>query len=324
MNTPVLRLLADIGGTNARFALQRPGRAPTRYRILATADHPGPRAAISHYLGLFRDAPRPMEAAIAIAGPVTGDAIHLTNTTWSFSRARLRRAAGLERLAVLNDFEALAWAVPALRPPDLRKMGRGRGAPGLPCAVFGPGTGLGVACYLPRAAGGPAVLSSEGGHATMAAQQAREAEVVAVLRARFDHVSAERVLSGPGLTNIYAALTELDGVADAPPIRPGEVAKRAQDGSDARAREAVTMFSTFAGSFAGDIALFYGARGGVYVGGGVILRLGRAFDTRLFRRRFEDKGRFRRWLAPIPTYLIRHPHPTMLGLSRYLDSTGGA
>ncbi len=324
MSAPGLRLLADIGGTNARFALQRPGRAPTRYRALATGDHPGPRAAIAHYLGLFRDAPRPAEAAIAIAGPVTGDTIRLTNTTWSFSRARLRRAAGFDRLAVLNDFEALAWSLPVLKPCDLAKIGarigRGRGAPALPKAVFGPGTGLGVACYVPGAHGGPEVLATEGGHATMAAGETREADVLAVLRERFDHVSVERVLSGPGLANIHAALALLDGAADAPALAPDAVAHRALAGNDARARAAVAMFSAFAGSFAGDIALLYGARGGIYVGGGVIPKLGRAFDARLFRRRFESKGRFRRWLAPIPTWLIRHPCPTMLGLARYLDS----
>jgi glucokinase len=166
------------------------------------------------------------------------------------------------------------------------------------------------------------VLASEGGHASLAAGTAREAAMIAVLRDRFSHVSAERVLSGPGLANIYTALAELDSTARSAPMKPGAIAHAARDGSDPRAREAVALFSALAGQFAGDLALTFGARGGVYVAGGVIPRLEDAFDAHLFRLRFEAKGRFESWLRRVPTWLITHPRPAMPGLARYLDHIG--
>ncbi|MQA64687.1 MAG: glucokinase [Alphaproteobacteria bacterium] len=319
MRAEAPRLLADIGGTNARFALQRPGQPPARYRVLKTADHPGLGVAIARYLALVRPARIPDVAAIAVAAPVLGDAIALTNSSWSFSTDAVARAAGLTRLHVLNDFEVLAWALATFGRDDLRKIGRGRPAAQAPCAVFGPGTGLGVSCFLPEAAGGPAALASEGGHTSLAAGTAREAAVIEVLRKRFGHVSAERLLSGPGLANIYWALTRLDNAADAELMKPGVIAREARHANDPRALEAVAMFSALAGQFAGDLALTFGARGGVYVAGGVIPRLGTAFDTGLFRRRFEAKGRFGSWLQRVPTWLITHPRPAMPGLARYLD-----
>lgn len=323
-----LRLLADIGGTNARFALQRTGHAPARYRVLATAEHDGPKAAIDHYLGMFEDASRPGAAAIAIAGPITSDRIRLTNNRWAFSIRSLRRRTGIAHLFVLNDFEALAWSLPVLKPRDLESIGGGRPTPGAPLAVFGPGTGLGVSCLLPEnpdKPGGAKALATEGGHASVAAGTPREAAVIAKLHDRFGHVSAERVLSGPGLANIYRALGEIDGGDDAPQLRPDEIATLAQGRKGGRegrrARETVRLFSALAGSFAGDLALLFGARGGVYVGGGVIPHLGTAFDRRLFRRRFEGKGRFKVWLVDVPVHLIQHRSPAMLGLGRFLDYT---
>lgn len=317
-----LRLLADIGGTNARFALQKPGRKPVRYRVLKTADHAGPAEAVAQYLSAFGNFPRPTAAALAIAGPVTGDRIRLTNSKWAFSVRALKRKAGLEHLWLLNDFEALAWSLDVLKPADLEKMGGKRAAAGAPRAVFGPGTGLGVSCLLPDnpdKPGGPRALATEGGHASAAAGNPREDAVIARLHERFNHVSVERMLSGPGLANIYRALAEVDGETRKTWPSPDRVTALALDGKDARARETVRMFAAMTGSFAGDLALLYGARGGVYVGGGVIGHLGKAFDRRLFRRRFEAKGRFRGWLADIPAYLIRHPSPAMLGLGRFLD-----
>jgi glucokinase len=180
-----------------------------------------------------------------------------------------------------------------------------------------------VSCFVPEAAGGPAVLTSEGGHASLAAGTAREAAVIEVLRKRFGHVSAERLLSGPGLANIYWALTRLDNTTDTGPIKPGAIAQAARRATDPRAREAVALFSALAGQFAGDLALTFGARGGVYIAGGVIPRLRTAFDTGLFRQRFEAKGRFGSWLQRVPTWLITHPRPAMPGLAHYLDRIGG-
>ncbi len=317
-----VRLLADIGGTNARFALQLPGRAPSRVRVLKTADYEGPAEAVAGYLETVPNAPAPAVAALALAAPITGDRVAFTNGRWAFSARALERALGLERLAVLNDFEALAWSLPGLRPRDLERIGGARAVRGFPRALFGPGTGLGVSCLVPddpRRPGGPVALASEGGHATLAAGTAREAAVIERIAARFGHASAERALSGPGLVNLHRALAEIDGAPPPPSLLPGEIAARAQGRGDRHAREAVRMFSALAGAFAGDLALTFGARGGVFIGGGVIPRLGGAFDRRLFRRRFEAKGRYRAWLRPVAVDLILHPAPALAGLARFLD-----
>lgn len=316
-----LRLLADIGGTFARFALQRPGRPATAMAQFRTADHPTLTDAIAAYLRT-RDGWHPSVAAIAVAAPVVGDRVRMTNANWSFSRTALARRSGIKTLHVINDFEALAWSLDALTRDRRVALGGGRGESGKPLAVLGPGTGLGAACFVPRASGGPAAIATEGGHANAAATTAREAAVIDVLRRRFGHVSAERLLSGPGLANIYAALKTVDGGAASKPLRPGEIAAAARArgaAADAHARETARMFSALLGQFAGDLALLYGARGGVFIAGGVVGRLGSAFDRAGFRRRFEDKGRYRGWLADVPTWLIVHPCPAFLGLARYLD-----
>ncbi|HSR54797.1 MAG TPA: glucokinase, partial [Alphaproteobacteria bacterium] len=181
MATPGLRLLADIGGTNARFALQRPGRPPGRYRELKTKGYKGLASAMRDYLAARPDF-RPEVAALAVAAPITGDRVRFTNAAWSFSVASLPRATGIARVHVLNDFQALAWALPGLEAGELAKIGRGRRQAGEAMAVFGPGTGLGVSCFVPAAAGGPAALATEGGHGTLAAGNDREAAAIAQLR----------------------------------------------------------------------------------------------------------------------------------------------
>jgi glucokinase len=180
-----------------------------------------------------------------------------------------------------------------------------------------------VSCFVPAAAGRPTALATEGGHSTLAAGNTREAAVIEALRTRFGHVSAERVLSGPGLSNLYTGLAQCDGETLVQRRKPGAIARAARAGKDHRAVETVKIFSALMGQFGGDVALKFGARGGVYIAGGVIGRLGPAFDTTLFRRRFEDKGRYRDWLAAVPTSIITHPRPAMVGLVRYLDDAAG-
>ncbi|MEE8559645.1 MAG: glucokinase [Alphaproteobacteria bacterium] len=321
------RLLADIGGTNARFALQAAGTSPKAFRRLRCADFPDLISAVRAYLAAVQPARAPLEAAFAVASPVVGDRIRMTNHPWSFSIKDVRDGLGLEGLRVINDFEAIAWSVPRLKSRELRKIGRGRARANAPFAIIGPGTGLGVSALIPREKGWKA-LASEGGHVTPAPATDRESEVLGILRRRFDHVSAERLLSGQGLVNLYEALAELEGQttrrksAARQNMAPEKVTKAALERSDGIAAAAVAMFCEMLGTTAGNLALTFGAHGGVYIAGGIVPKLGRAFGRSGFRRRFEDKGRFSTYLARIPTYVIAHPRPAFIGLASFLDSEG--
>ena len=249
---------------------------------------------------------------------MTGDAITLTNHPWSFSVSGLRSAFALERLLVVNDFTANALAMPHIPSNQRFAVGGGTAVPDAPIGVLGPGSGLGVCGLVPTATGWVA-LRSEGGHATMAPADERESAVLDRMRRRFDHVSAERVLSGPGLVNLYNTLAEIDGVPAAPlhagaDHRPSHRRKR----SAVRARRS-TMFCAMLGTVAGNLALTLGAHGGVYIAGGIVPRLGASFAESKFRERFEAKGRFQAYLATIPTCVVTHPIPAFLGLIALLD-----
>lgn len=319
------RLLGDVGGTNARWAWQAgPGQPIGRVRILPTRDHATIAESIAAYLRL-EALPAPRAAAFGIATAITGDEVRMTNHPWSFSIAQLRAELGVARLRVLNDFEALAHALPGLSPDQLRAAGGGPALPGMPLAVLGAGTGLGVSGLVPDGRGGWRVLVGEGGHVTLAASDDQEAALLARLRERFGHVSAERALSGPGLVHLYDAHCALAGTPAAA-LAPSDVLARAfGDGGqphDATCLAAVTSFASFLGNVAGNLALTLGARGGVYVGGGIVPRLGARFDTLPFRTRFEDKGRFRSYLQPIPAWVIVADAPALDGAARALDSEG--
>jgi glucokinase len=314
------RVLGDVGGTNARFAWQDGDGAPLRdIATIPTADHPSIAAALAHYLhGLERAAPP--WCAIGIANPITGDRVQMTNSHWSFSIDAVRRELGFERLVVINDFTALALALPDLAPGDLRQLGGGAPVADAPLALVGPGTGLGVSGLVPSGEAGRWVaLQGEGGHVTLAATSAREAAVLQVLRDRFGHASAERAVSGQGLEALHAALCALDGVANPAPLPAAEISRHALAASDPRCVEALDLFCAFLGNVAGNLALTLGARGGVYIGGGIVPRLGDAFTRSRFRACFEDKGRFRAYLAAIPVYVIHaEVSPALLGAARAL------
>ncbi|HUZ75289.1 MAG TPA: glucokinase [Stellaceae bacterium] len=319
MNAP-LRLIGDVGGTHTRFALLDAAQRPERVRVLASEDYPSLASAITAYLDAEKPEPRPREAALAVASAVTGDAVTLTNRSWSFSIAALQGALGLERLLVINDFTANALAMPQLRQDERIAIGGGAAAAGAPIAVLGPGTGLGMSALVPSRDGGIAI-AGEGGHATIPAADERESEVLARMRRRFGHVSAERVLSGPGLVNLYQTLAELAG-APAEDFTPAQIADAEIGKSEILCREAVEMFCAMLGTVAGNLALTLGARGGVYIAGGIVPRLGARFAASGFRRRFEDKGRFRAYLAAIPCYVVTHPVPAFLGLAQHLARGG--
>lgn len=311
-----LALVADIGGTHARFALMAPGgREIVSPIVLPCADYPGLAEAAQTYLAKAAPQTRPRLGAFDVAGPVLGDMVELTNHPWRISISAVRRELGLDRLEVINDFSALAYAVPRLIAEDRKVISEGAADAAGPIAILGPGTGLGVGVLVPSAAGWVPV-ASEGGHATMAGETDREASVLAILRRRFGHVSAERVLSGPGLVNLYEALCTL---ADkrAEPLTPERVAERAQAG-EAPAAEALSMFFAMMGGFAGSLALIVGARGGVTIAGGIVPRLLPQFVSSDFSRRFVEKGRFRSYLEAVPVQVITHPLPAFVGLAGLL------
>jgi glucokinase len=241
----------------------------------------------------------------------------MTNHAWAFSIEALRLALGLERLVFINDFTALALALPRLGGTDLEQIGGGTPQPGAPLALLGAGTGLGVSGLIPCGAGWQP-LAGEGGHVSLAAGNAREAAIIAVLAARFGHVSAERALSGPGIAALHDAIRQLEGAPPCP-LDSREIGARALVGSCPYCSEALEVFCALLGSVAADLAFTLGARGGVYVGGGIVPALGGFFERSGFRARFEAKGRFSAYLAGIPTYVIRAPYAALSGADEALD-----
>ena len=318
MTTGFPRLLGDIGGTNARWAWQpSPGAAVQDLSVRPCALNLSLLESAAAYLADKGHA-RPAWVGIGIATPVTSDRVRMTNHAWTFSIAELKRSLGVERCLVINDFTALAMSLAALVPRDLRKIGAGRAVEGATLALLGPGTGLGVSGLLPQPGGGWSAISGEGGHVTLAATDDHEAAILGLLRQRFGHVSAERVLSGAGLVNLHGALCALVGQAERS-LLPSDVTDAALDGSDALCVQAVRCFTAFLGNVAGNLALTLGAHGGVYIGGGIVPRLGASFDAELFRRHFEAKGRFADYLKAVPTSLITAPAPALIGASSALD-----
>ena len=308
-----LRLIGDIGGTNARFAIAENGT----YRQLKHVEvdrYPSLHDALSDYLKALPDTERSnLSGALAIAGPVLGDRISMTNKAWSFSIDELKRSLDLASLTVVNDFAANARAIPHIAAPDLFAIGPvAAGAKGN-IGVIGPGTGLGVSSLIPNGADW-VLVAGEGGHATLAASNEEEEAIIHMLRMRWSHVSAERVLSGAGLVNLYEAICAIGGVEPLM-LSPADVTKRAMNRSDEACVKAFACFCQFLGSVAGDLALTVGALGGVYIAGGILLRFKEAFAASAFRQRFESKGRFSTMLARIPTYLILEESPALIGLA---------
>lgn len=317
---PVPWLLADVGGTRARFGwVAAPDESPRDVLELRCADFPQLADALAHYLqhtGL-----RPRVAGIAVAAPVEDDRATLTNRGWALSGAELARSFGLASCRLFNDFEALALALPRLPAEATRPLGGGTVDRRRTMAVIGPGTGLGVAACVPVAADRWIALPGEGGHATLAAADDLEADVLRALRADRGHISAERALSGIGLPALHrAVLTVRHGrVGDA--LRtPEDITAAAIGGHDADCAATLDLFAAMLGGFAGNVALTLGARGGVFIAGGIAQLLADYLPRSRLRARFEDKGRFRAWLAPIATPLIVAPHVALTGVAHALGA----
>jgi len=308
-----VRLVGDIGGTNARFALVAGGsRQPQQEQVMRCAEFDGLEQAVRRYLADHGD-PGIREAALDVATGITGDFVQLTNGPWGFSIEKTRQALALDRLHVINDFTALALSVPTLQPHELRQVGGGKPIAGTAIAVIGPGTGLGVSGLL-HAGERWIALQGEGGHTAVSPTTEREIEVVRWLMQRFEHVSTERVVSGMGLVNLYRAICALDHTT-AQPLTPAQITEAALAGKEVHCREALDMFCAILGAAAANLVMTLGAREGCYIGGGIVPRLSEYFARSPFRARFEHKGRFSTYVAAVPTYVILAETPALRGLA---------
>ncbi|HLF11446.1 MAG TPA: glucokinase [Gammaproteobacteria bacterium] len=308
-------LIADIGATNTRCALLDDNGQEFAPVVFQNAESTGVAAVLNAYLGQRRASDRPKRAALAVAAPIVGDHVQMINIDWQFSRAELTEQLGLTRLLIVNDFAAIAWALPHLRPPDLRKLGGGTAAPQSTLATLGPGSGLGVSALVP-ANDTWSVISGEGGHATLAGVTEEEAAVVELIRKRTGQCVLESALSGPGLVNLYVALAQLAGRGE-PTVTPTDVTSLARQG-EPLARKTRAMFFAMLGTVAGDLALTLGARGGVYIAGGIIPQLLDEFVKSSFRERFEARAGYEAYMQAIPTYVITAALPAFRGLRQLL------
>jgi glucokinase len=315
-----LALVGDIGGTNARFALTDLAADAVNLHAslsLANAEFASLQHAIEHYLAIVPEAPH--RAALAVACPVGSDEIRLTNRAWSFSRSELQQVLGMSELRMLNDFGAVAWAVPALQASDVITLHGDASLPMRgPISVLGPGTGLGVAMVVGSPEQGWHAVETEGGHVSFAPIGDEERAINAWLTARHGRVSTERLLSGMGLADIDAVLRGVEAVnmpsaAHRASLRdPAEIVALALEGHDAAARRALARFCAVLGSVAGDCALIHGARS-VVIAGGIVPRFLPFLRASAFRERFLAKGRMATLLESVSIHVVSHPHPGLLG-----------
>jgi len=311
-------VVADIGGTNIRFARLTARAHPGSIVKFATSKYPDFTAALAHFLSL-EGGPRPVRIALAVAGPVHGDEVKLTNLQWQFSIRRLTKDLNLEQLKVVNDLEALALVLPQLRSGDRVSIGGDPGKPSLknPMAVLCPGTGMGIAGLVPMNQGWRSI-ATEVGHTGLAPLTDKEVEAWRFLLARHGRVSVERVLSGPGIVELYTALASLEG-EECETVRPEEIVRLALDGENPLAVETLEMFCAWLGDVAGDVALMYVARGGIFLAGDILLTIIEILKRSQFRGRFENKGRATGVVAATPTFLITCESPVLRGLAYLLD-----
>jgi glucokinase len=308
-------LIGDIGGTNARFAIadrERPGFSNAM--TLRCADFAWADDAIRHYLDEL-SAGAPDVICLAAAGPVVDNTVQITNNHWTLNAADIAADFGIDSVRLLNDFEALAYSIPHLQTEDSLPIGLPVHKP-LPedkfnVAIIGPGTGLGAAGLIKRGSILAPVVG-EGGHVGFAPKSQVQIEILSALRSKFDRVSVERLISGSGLENIYWALTLIHG-EQRTQLSAKDIFANVGEGGDPRAAEAIHMFFEILGQVAGDLALTLGAEDGVYLAGGIVKRYPELLQNSGFRNAFDNKGRHRAYMERIPTLLITHDEPGLLG-----------
>jgi glucokinase len=335
---PLSCLVGDIGATYTRFAPATPGGIG-KLKVYHTKEFDNIQSAIRRYISETKH--RFQEAAFAAAGPVSNGKVSLVNANWCFSKTELQETFNFRDVILLNDFEAVAMAMPSIvskfetnnpeqdqhQPGrDLRKIGGGTRIPTAPMAVIGPGTGLGVAGLVPASDHHWIALAGEGGHATMASVTSEESEVISLLQYRWGHVSAERALSGPGLADLYYCLCILRGIKARPIKDSRQVTQAAfeEDPTDPVCMGAFNLFCSMLGTVAGNVALTFGAKGGLFISGGILPRYSDRLMASPFRARFESKGRLSAYVSNIPTYLVLHRAPALQGLVDLLTKAGRA
>lgn len=314
MTAPLL-LVGDIGGTNARFAVAEPdAHGFSDERIFHCADFVTPDAAISRYLDDI-GASAPDAVCFAAAGPIVDERVRFTNNPWTIAAAELRDTLGIERVRLLNDFEAIAYSIPFLAAGDTMPIGLPDPKPltgrDFMVGVVGPGTGLG-AVGLRRYGEHLIPVVGEASHGGFAPESRVQIDILSHLKDSFDRVSSERLVSGQGLENIYWALCRLHGEKRSQ-LTAAEIFAACIDDAEPRATEAVELFFEILGQFTGDLALAYGAYDGMYIAGGIPQRYPEKLANSRFRSGFEHKGRHTSLMERIPTQLILHPHPGLLG-----------
>ncbi len=319
MNEETAVLVGDVGGTHARFAVVETETLRITDQLdLAAEDFESFDATLTAYLG-YLGLKRPRAAAIGVAGPVTAGRVAFTNRDWHASEEGLHRL-GFARALLINDFAAAAFSVTALRPEQIRTIGPElEGVADEPITILGAGTGFGVSC-LARFRGASLPIATEGGHISFSPQTAEQREVLRMLAARFGHVSVERVLSGPGLVNLHSALSEMSGRKPAV-LHAADITQQAEDG-EAISAAALEMFCAVFGAVAGDFALAHGARGGVYIAGGIARKIETTLVKSAFRAAFENKGRLSYYVKAVPTRLILNEDSAFLGAALALQRFG--
>ncbi|AIX48907.1 MULTISPECIES: glucokinase [Pantoea] len=313
-------LVGDVGGTNARLALcEVETGAISHAKTFSTSDYDNLEAVIRFYLAEQQQAVT--DGCIAIACPITEDWVEMTNHDWAFSTRQMKQNLGFSTLEIINDFTAVSMAIPMLTENEVIQFGGKAPVKDKPIAIYGAGTGLGVS-HLVHVNQRWVSLPGEGGHVDFAPNSEEEDQILEVLRAEMGHVSAERVLSGAGLVNLYRAIVKSDA-REPQNLKPKDVTERALQDTCIDCRRALTLFCVIMGRFGGNLALNLGTFGGVYIAGGIVPRFLDFFKASGFRAAFEDKGRFRDYLVDIPVYMITHDQPGLLGAGAHLRQALG-
>ena len=321
LNSIGLGLVGDIGGTNARFALVDFDGAdprliePTSYK---GEDYGTAEDAIEHYLAKM-GLKHPEQAVVAVAGPIEHGAVHFTNSDWKLSEDSLRRAGGFRTAKLINDFTAQALAAPRLAPKDLRQIGPLQTSGEGDLAILGPGTGFGAAGMV-RRHGVETPLTTEGGHIAFAPFDDTEIEILRVLIKRFGRCSIERLLSGPGMEDLHVILGKIEG-RKVDELTAKQITEHAIAG-DACCKVTIERFCAILGSAAGDLAMALGARGGVFIAGGIAPRIIDLIEQSEFRARFESKGRLSDYTKDIPTHVVMNPHTALIGAAVAMTPDG--